>query len=803
MQERMPERAWERMSLFFMLLWAVLVAAAGIFRISESLPFGNSVIDHCGCIGDGICYVAENPGRGAWLYRINSAGVAQKPVRLRGISEEAEAEGILFRQGPCVLLGGSLQKDGKEYHAYQILCFGTDMALTEKSVLLIPEQEGELSGFSYADGIYFLTILTEGGRQAYVYGIDSADCMRPAADMAEKNVPEKETSDKNIERTAAHVVGGTPFKPADGRYFADARYQEWQFVCRLDDGSGAEGLSEPAEFAEIYKNRKVSFSFILQIMQDVLLQSMGVLVIGFLAIGILMAFLKGRSRTVYLIFLTEAVLFVSVAAGTGAVYLAQREAEEEGDFRLAGYYMRNLLKEQNGLSQMGFEAEDFYGSEGYYALRKGMADLAGAPGMEGRLYDLAVVRASDSQVLASISGRNGSRADTLYGEAGKIVVEQLSQGNPHVKVPFSIGHKNYDMAGVFPEGSVRAEYVLLGAIDRENTGKYAEELLVQDIGWGILAFLTASAALTMLLIVQGEEMKRLEEAMERLMDGLREELHYNKYRILKAYDRFAPKQIEKLLRKNSIAEVESGDVRNLKGTVAMVGMRATGLEGDKMAELLGRFIQAVEKQQEKGILISSNCGLSMIRILYPDGEGNPMAFGTGLSRDMQDDRMMNKMQAAILLYDAGFTYGVVGTNTQSFIFLQEEGACLPEKYLFWLGDMGLRLLATREVLQSGRGHWDTRYIGYIGEKQERTELYEILDVCPEQERKAKRKADEKFQKALALFYQFDFYLARSGFADVLKEAPQDKLSKWYLFTCEKYLDKTGGNDISCSLAAEG
>ena len=63
----------------------------------------------------------------------------------------------------------------------------------------------------------------------------------------------------------------------------------------------------------------------------------------------------------------------------------------------------------------------------------------------------------------------------------------------------------------------------------------------------------------------------------------------------------------------------------------------------------------------------------------------------------------------------------------------------------------------------------------------------------------KRETDIKFQKALQLFYQHDFYLARSTFSDVLKENPEDAMAKWYLFTCERYLNQVHIEGDVCKL----
>ena len=90
----------------------------------------------------------------------------------------------------------------------------------------------------------------------------------------------------------------------------------------------------------------------------------------------------------------------------------------------------------------------------------------------------------------------------------------------------------------------------------------------------------------------------------------------------------------------------------------------------------------------------------------------------------------------------------------------------------------------------------------ITDNKERIRVYEVLDACTLREGKQKAISDQKFQKGLSLFYQHDFYLARSTFNEVLRENPEDSMAKWYLFTCEKYLNETHRSGDICRLCIE-
>ena len=95
-----------------------------------------------------------------------------------------------------------------------------------------------------------------------------------------------------------------------------------------------------------------------------------------------------------------------------------------------------------------------------------------------------------------------------------------------------------------------------------------------------------------------------------------------------------------------------------------------------------------------------------------------------------------------------------------------------------------------------------RYIGYLESEGYTFKIYEILDACPAKERQKRLDTKEKFEKALNLFYQEDYYLGRNLFTEVLKECPDDEVAKWYLFLCEKCLNAEYGKSVSGALFSD-
>ena len=161
-------------------------------------------------------------------------------------------------------------------------------------------------------------------------------------------------------------------------------------------------------------------------------------------------------------------------------------------------------------------------------------------------------------------------------------------------------------------------------------------------------------------------------------------------------------------------------------------------------------------------------------------------------------------RTTILLHYSSFVYGVAGTNQQSNAFLVSPDTDEIEHFATWFREHGLRLVISETVKEREGYEGALRCIGYIqmAGNGKKMNMYEVLDAYDVRERDRKRAVCERFEQALELFYQHDFYLARSAFSDILKELPTDEISKWYLFTCETYLNMEHAEDVPCALRYE-
>ena len=146
--------------------------------------------------------------------------------------------------------------------------------------------------------------------------------------------------------------------------------------------------------------------------------------------------------------------------------------------------------------------------------------------------------------------------------------------------------------------------------------------------------------------------------------------------------------------------------------------------------------------------------------------------------------------STVLFYD-NCRFGVLGNENEAATYLYCDKKRLMEQISQFITNLGIGLVITEEVMVRERVSGPTRFIGYMGQDRngEKIKLYEVLDACPAVIRKQKMANLKKFGNALSQFYEKDFYLSRTSFSEILKDAPNDLLVKWYVFESDRYLNE--------------
>ena len=281
--------------------------------------------------------------------------------------------------------------------------------------------------------------------------------------------------------------------------------------------------------------------------------------------------------------------------------------------------------------------------------------------------------------------------------------------------------------------------------------------------------------------------------------------NYRMTNILRSYYRFVPKKIEKIMNRDSIMKVQPGDMKYISGTLGLISVADKKELPDRnpaeQMKFINRCFRTISRncEENRGILLSNDCNLSSVNIMFPDSAEKAFVFGIDTIRAMIADGC----RPAVVIHKTDVLFGAAGTTEQLFPFISSGEIEELSRFIPELRKAGVRMAVTDSVIRKMRRGFSVRYIGYVvSETLNRTfQLYEMLEVYSENEKNIRQKTDIKLQEGIQMFYQNDFYLARNKFSAVLKECQEDGIARWYLFTCEAMLNAVNSGDIRHDLFA--
>lgn len=299
--------------------------------------------------------------------------------------------------------------------------------------------------------------------------------------------------------------------------------------------------------------------------------------------------------------------------------------------------------------------------------------------------------------------------------------------------------------------------------------------------------------------VRTNEMRVLYNSLKQIANDVMR-VNYDKYQILQVYYRFAPKDIEKIMGKKSILDVSVNEQISMEATLAYISFNINErLEQHEQLNTINACYTKLGEKRKKyeGIIFNSSSDLSTIQVMFQQETSKAVDFAVEMASSQQENLRDDK--TFILLHRTSFIYGISGDEEQNFTFVHSAEMRCIEKYVDSLRNMGIRMAVTDYVHDRLPKDVACRYAGYIQEGDLKFQLYEILEVYPESERKCRMETSVKFEEAIKLFYQSDFYFARTAFTEILKKCPNDNLVKHYIFKCEKCLNNNMRNYNEFSL----
>ncbi len=604
------------------------------------------------------------------------------------------------------------------------------------------------------------------------------------------------------------------YRESDGLQFYDDAYYDGSDIVLLNDSDQRTGRFAP-DLRVKYAVDNIHFNIAQQISlySNYIVWWAGGLIIWFILVGIVYVLLRRRNRSLYIFVTTEIIYLIILASAIIFLWRQYKVTAERHDVRYSELVMRQELDYFPPLSDSDYKSKDYYDSARYKSDVMDLRKFATSGYNKNIFYDVFIMNKQTGMIMLDAWGHSRESASLVYGSALDDLQQQVRRTNIASSKTFRLN--GYDMIAVgIPDKDLGSDYMLvtIGIPDPSNTGLWNDgrSLLLLFLA----VFVAGSLLIAFIFYMLSLDIRNFEHAIRDVALGRTrvdvpetpaqdirsmwnslseigkrmEEISYDKFRIFEAYYRFAPKNVEKLIGKDSIFDVSNGDTASVEGTLMLLTTRDDRVKEKKIKSVANimSYMSQFEEEQE-GILVSQDSALSMLRFFFLKDFIQTVARATQfLHRNASDTE---SQFVSGFLYSDSFIYGVAGIKSQSLCFITSVHSKEIEDYAFWFADMRIPLVVTDSVVKR-EDAGQTRYIGFIilSSDGRRVDLYEVIDAESARLRQLKLTTREKFEQTLELFYSKEYYLARNQFSEILKECPEDELARWYLFESERYLN---------------
>ena len=768
-------------------------------------------------VADGHIYYTQNIRKQGLLFDMNQKGNVARIFSSRTVGEDRISALSVGGEYIYIVTESFQEKENDNavevYPVYRIVCLNRKFKIQSMSDRFVIDDAEILSAFSAEQTGLFMTMIKDDGSYVRAY------CINPSVLKPEDQLRGEEIRVDSVRSK----------KSDDNRFFVEAMYTYGQLYVRTDKDVPVWPFEIPTEVEEAVLNMKLTISQFLSLYAVYVIWYCAILIAWLIVLFLLLKLLSDRNRTFYMAAIVELVIALVTAIGIIVVNDQWKDARQAEHSRFAVISMTGLADEAGIKETANFMLPDFYDTEFYKNIKKSISTFIRRDGNKDIFYDVLVVRLSDNIVVASASGRNRQALTTTYGDSLINLDYALFRGNKYAAQDIVLEGQTY-RAVATSTGIGATNYSLVGIINDSTTDG---NVWVDNRGVLLLFalfFALGSALIMLVLYVQTRDLRQLEQAMADTALGrvihdrpkvisrdLKEmwssifeinkrveELQYSKLRILEAYFRFAPKNIEKIFSKNSIIEVENGENIETTGTVAMLSLGGylSEPEPGKLNRALS-FIGEFQKTHDS-IIVGKTPDMSQMAILFLEREKECVTFFIQLLNNNFKFRELEDMNISVVLYHDECKFGILGNEVESSTYLYLNSKPVVSKISSFITAMKLGLVISEDIKARENITSPLRFIGFVksGDNGERVRLYEVLDAYPAAIRKQRISTLKKFQDALAQYYEKDFYLSRTSFSEILKEAPEDQLVKWYVFESDKYLNESINGDDYMFLSKE-
>jgi len=758
---------------------------------------------------------------------------------------------LIFAPSQDNILHGTSDDQGNSYMYYESEANVGVYKLSDNDKLMAFVTEtpgkawdgGKVLDLSYSSRSVYLAVRNSAGLKLYIWNDELADekqlLIPLTTDVVVSSVFTKgdqiifSTIEDDGSRVTVYSTSGKNVEPIsiqskdapEGLRFLDANYQGETLETLLSDGTRSAGYYNSVQEEKVLPE-KVSFMGVTMgftvVARNVVIMAAIIFIIAFFFRSVVF-----RRNYVWLR-IYGFMIIVSLCL-SAAVYIMSETVSESRieDRKKEAEYLLSLYSK---------DMENYDASFGSDVYNDTYAKLNGIQGTSSAIKDLCITTISNERALVNVSTKipYGDWLADLWGEAvDKCVVRAHAIDSPVWDNTIVNGIGYLTVAVPLNDSIVNRPFVSAlipySDIEAENASDLVRFFIYMAMVWGvallIIVFVSFKNALElrkiskMLMSVARGEQKNVKKPLlgsrdyDRMWSAVAElskgmgKSNYIQNQALVSLARFAPLDIEKLLGKESLADVRLGDRGALDGTVAMIeiGNKLSSERNDFM-ELMNTAIETICRHREEysGVLVSDSTNMCSSRMFFPNDKEKAISFGVRTSEALKKSTLSVWKNSFILLHKTRFEYGIMGSADQNFACFRSPQIDLISSYVPELMDLGLRVVASEEVV---KGHTDEFMVRFIGSLETAEgiapiKLYEVLDAVEGDERRRKKETAPIFKKALELYYGSNFYLARNLFAEAVKECPSDLVARWYLFRCEKMLDDGNSEQFKFGLLSK-
>jgi len=293
-----------------------------------------------------------------------------------------------------------------------------------------------------------------------------------------------------------------------------------------------------------------------------------------------------------------------------------------------------------------------------------------------------------------------------------------------------------------------------------------------------------------------DEFQDIGMAFNRMSDQIQD--HIEDITLLnKAYVKFVPDEIFKLLGKKSILEVKLGEQVTEDMTIMYIKIRNIEEQTKQMDtrqnyEFINQVLEVIVKiVNEKSGVVERFEGAGAMALFQAKAEDALIAALRILEALTTYNIEQNQhIEAAIAITSGPVLVGIVGHDERMATTIISDELSNIQQIENMSTKLGVRMIITQSTLDmlDNKDEYSYRYIGRVKDEKnaKMIDLYEFLDGYPSNVKNSRRTLKAAFEEGIVYYQEGNFGEARKRFISVIRSDREDQLAKTYLFLCEKY-----------------